>query len=414
MKNQITIATVGLIVLCMFGWYIDSLAHNEITEAVRWVVYALAFAIIAVLVGVSIVAVLIINERILKERADRKVMERDSKVMVVRAMEGEQVYIRDTDDKVTWRSAHLDGRIYANGRGTLPSQVEMAAWQTYMLRGRPNVISQGIEAQYLPAPTQVDLLAALDSVQRCLIVGPSDSGKTTLLQWLISRKVQTSKTIVIDPHGWPDKWPNSTVVGTGRNYAEIERGLDALVQLMTKRYDEIGKGMVVEGTHPRVTILIDEWRAIVYNVKGASEAIKALLTESRKAAFSVFVASHSDRAKPLGLEGEYDLKDGFAVVRLSNVNGQRQATLETGNGEVPAILPGPFTGTVPYSVNIDNLTFTEVDMEPEPTVAEACILRLYSEGKSISAIAEEVFGSKGGNQNQQVKEILQKYKGVKV
>jgi energy-coupling factor transporter ATP-binding protein EcfA2 len=261
----------------------------------------------------------------------------------------------------------------------------------------------------LPAQTQVDLLAALDSVQRCLIVGPSDSGKTTLLQWLISRRSQTSKSIVIDPHGWPDKWPSSTVVGTGRNYIEIDRALDALVRLMTKRYDEIGKGMVVEGMHPRVTILIDEWRAIVYNVKGASEAIKALLTESRKAAFSVFVASHSDRAKPLGLEGEYDLKDGFAVVRLAVVNGQRQATLDTGNGEAPATLPGPFVGSIPQVVDIDRLTFTEADLEPEPTVTETHIMQLYGQGESFNEIARQVFGNTGGKQTKRIKEILQKF-----
>ena len=112
-------------------------------------------------------------------------------------------------------------------------------------------------------------------------------------------------------------------------------------------------GSLVKKGHFRITILIDEWRAIVYNVKGASEAIKALLTESRKAAFSVFVATHSDWAKPLGLEGEYDLKDGFAVVRLSVANGERQATLDIGNGEIPASLPGVYP---PVSVKIDHNT----------------------------------------------------------
>jgi hypothetical protein len=109
---------------------------------------------------------------------------------------------------------------------------------------------------------------------------------------------------------------------------------------------------VAEQAHFRITILIDEWRAIVYNVKDASEAIKSLLTESRKAAFSVFVATHSNRAKPLGLEGEYDLKDGFAVVRLSIANGQRQATLDMGNGEVPVMLPGTYPTQNPQVIDV--------------------------------------------------------------
>lgn len=214
--------------------------------------------------------------------------------------------------------------------------------------------------------------------------------------------------IVIDPHAYPQKWPGCVVVGTGRNYPEIGKALDALVRLMTKRYEEIGKGIVAEQAHSRITILIDEWRAIVYNVKDASEAIKALLTESRKAAFSVFVATHSDRAKPLGLEGEYDLKDGFAIVRLAIANGQRYATLDMGNGEVPVLLPGTYPTQHPPVIEAEEV----INLEPELTPEEARILELHEQGENISAIAAAVFGSKGGNQNQRVREVLSKYNQV--
>jgi hypothetical protein len=236
-------------------------------------------------------------------------------------------------------------------------------------------------------------------------VGASDSGKTTLLQWLVSRRLQSSRVIVIDPHTYPDKWPGCIVVGTGRNYQEIGRALDALVRLMTKRYEEIGKGTVAEQAHARITILIDEWRAIVYNVKGASEAIKALLTESRKAAFSVFVATHSDRAKPLGLDGEYDLKDGFAIVRLSVVNGQRQATLDMGSGEMPVMLPGRYPT---QSVEVAEAGEV-IDLRPEPTPTEARILTLHAEGVSYNEIARQVYGHIGGKQTNQIKEVLAKF-----
>jgi hypothetical protein len=404
MKRQIIPTIAGIILLVILCWYLDRIAHQEITDAARFIVSGLAYTIIAALVGLLIFAGFLVRERVLKERANRQVMEREAKVMYLIANEGQQVYIRDTDPKATWRNAHLDVRVVANGQQTIPSPIELTAWQTYMLRHRPNMISE-IAPSLLPAQTQIDLLAALDSVQRCLIVGASDTGKTTLLQWLVSRKAQTSKVIVIDPHAYPDKWSGCVVIGTGRNYPDIDRALEALVCLMTKRYDEIGKGVVAEEGHSKITILIDEWRAIIYNVKGASDAIKALLTESRKAAFSVFVATHSDRAKPLGLEGEYDLKDGFAVVRLSVVNGQRQATLDLGSGEIPALLPGPFTGNDPQIIETDEF----INLEVEPTPAEAHILKLYEEGQSISAIAATVFGSKGGNQNQRVKDVLSKY-----
>ena len=266
----------------------------------------------------------------------------------------------------------------------------------------------------LPAPqaAPVDLLAALDSVQRCLIVGASDTGKTTLLQHLVTRRLQSSKVVVLDPHAYPDKWPGCKVMGASRNYIEIDQALTGLVQLMTKRYEDIGRGLVVEGHHPRLTILIDEWRAIVFNVKGASEAIKALLTESRKAAFSVFVATHSERVKALGIEGEGDLKDGFAVVRLSIINGQRLATLDTGNGEAPARLPGSFRVALDLRSNPTGPVMESseyINLEVEPTPTEAAILTLHRQGQNHKGICEAVGWTPGGKQYQRIAEVLAKF-----
>jgi hypothetical protein len=259
----------------------------------------------------------------------------------------------------------------------------------------------------LPASTQpVDLLATLDRVQRGLIVGASDTGKTTVLQWLVSRS--RSHVVVIDPHAYPGKYPgNCRVIGQGRNYGEIDRALAALVQLMTRRYDEIGRGAVAEMAHRRVTVLIDEWRAITGNLgKPASAAIKTLLTESRKAAFSVFVASHSDRAEPLGLKGEYDLKDGFVIVKLSIVDGQRQATVDFGSGEVPAILPGPFVVSLPALRPREPLDLTPAD--PELTEQEQRIVELKAEGLSNRAICQEVFGYVSSNKYSEIDAAVQR------
>jgi len=268
------------------------------------------------------------------------------------------------------------------------------------------------DPQAAAAPT-VDLLAALDNFQRVLIVGASDTGKTTLLRWLVARRLAASKVVIIDPHGWPGKWPTrAIVVGTGRAYTDIDRALTYLVQLMGKRYDEIGRGEKAEMGHDKMTILIDEWRAITGNLgRPAGDAIKALLTESRKAAFSVFVASHSDRAKPLGLDGEYDLKDGFAVVRLTVVNGQRLATLDTGSGETPAALPGPYHAAPQAAADVGypaNLTAADLT-DPQPTPAEAHILTLHRAGESLNEIARQVYGSSGGKQADLIKRVVERY-----
>jgi len=384
---------------------------TELIGVTRFVVYILAMTLALTAIGLSVLFILSVRERVLTRQAARKQLQREAEVYAI-VSETHGVFVREMNPSAAWRPLHLNPTTYQNGLQAEVSAAELAAWQTWTLRHRPHPIKP-VEPHLLSAPPQIDLLAVLDAVQRCLIVGASDSGKTTLLQHLVRRRLHLSKVVVIDPHAYPDKWAGCVVVGTGRNYAEIDRALTALVRLMTKRYDDIGKGAVGEGHHPRLTILIDEWRAIVHNVKTAGEAIKALLTESRKAAMSVFVASHSDRAKPLGLAGEYDLKDGFAIVRLFIVNGQRQATLDTGTGEVPALLPGPYAGQILLEASADDSDPDEpMLLEVEPDATEATILNLHAQGQSISAIAETVFGSKGGHQNQRVKEVLVKFERV--
>jgi hypothetical protein len=50
-----------------------------------------------------------------------------------------------------------------------------------------------------------------------------------------------------------------------------------------------------------------------------------------------------------------------------------------------------------------------LNLEPALDPTEARILDLYRQGESISAIATAVYGSKGGNQNEQVKTVLTRF-----
>lgn len=411
MKRLTLFVLAGLIILFVLGWYIDSIVHAEIVLATQIILGVVTFSVIILAIALLIFAFLVLSERFLTERANRKLAQTQSNVMVVKAHEGEQVYIRDIDKQALWRNAHLDARTYANGQQTLPTQAEIIAWQTWALRNNrlPNTIDK-VVPQLLPPMVSTDLLTELDNIQRCLIVGASDSGKTTLLKHIVKRRTLNSEVVVIDPHASPSKWQGCKVAGLGRNYEEIDKVLNALVRVMTKRYDEIGKGVVIEGQHTPLTIIIDEWRAIVKNCgKAAGEAIGDLLTESRKAAFSVFVATHSERAKPLGLEGEYDLKDGFTIVRLSIVNGVRQATIDKGNGEVQVNLPSPNIGQIQPVIEMDEL----INMEVEPDPFETEILDLWDSGVRVKAeISDKVFGSKGGNQYKKIQEVLEKFNRI--
>ncbi len=251
-------------------------------------------------------------------------------------------------------------------------------------------------------------MTVLDNAQCALIVGAKDTGKTTLLKHVIARRLSWSHVLILDPHSHPSRWPpGCQIVGTERQFDQIANALQALMSLMNKRYRDIGKGLVQEGEHESVTVIIDEWRAIVYQLgKSAADAIKTLLVESRKTNINMFVGTHSERVKALGIEGEGDLKDGFVMVRLriNQATNQRSATLDYGDGEIDVDLPGPFID--PYQER----QFLEISAEPEPNDNEALVLQLYDEGETrYNEIARQVYGSVGGKQTQRIKQTLQKF-----
>lgn len=237
------------------------------------------------------------------------------------------------------------------------------AWSYFQASHKPEARIVG-DALQLPAPESIpDLMVILRTAQRVLVKAASDGGKTTLLQHIAAQRIITEAVLILDSQSYPDKWPDRcNVVGTGSNHPAISVALDRLIDLMVRRYKEIGDGTVREGQHPRLTIIIDEWMAIVDQCPNAGDVIRRLLTESRKAAFSVFIGSHSERVKSLGLDGRGDLRDGFLIVRIEIENGQRVATYDTGRGERPCLLPGEFVRPQPGGViEIEAIAATESD-----------------------------------------------------
>lgn len=380
---------------------------KEIAQAIIIVAYTVA-GLLALIFGLLAgLTVWYVVERIRLLRARRIEAEKRAHVLTVTA--GNQVFIRDTDLKATWRAMHLEARTYINHQDYEPSDQEMHRWQWFNAPKR----LPGKIVEFLPAHAPVDVLAALDNAQCALIVGQRDSGKTTLLQHVIQRRLGKSRVLVLDPHSHPTRWPQGClVIGTERDFVKIETALKGLLVLMNKRYRDIGKGLIPEGEHEPVTVIIDEWRAIVFQLgKPAADIIKTLLAESRKTNIDVFVGTHSERVKPLGIEGEGDLKEGFVVVRLS-INKQtqeRKATIDFGEGELPARLPGPFTGPAPDHLQLQDPNDL-IPLEPEPNEEERKILEMHRAGESLRSISKAVYNGKVGQfYNQKIQAVLEKY-----
>ncbi len=398
MKKQVIISLV------IFAAILVVIFYDEISQAIRIISYTITCLLVLSFLLIIGPLLWYVVERMRLLRARRIEAERQAHVMTITV--GNQVFVRDTNQSANWRAMHLEARTYINSQYSEPSSPEIQRWQLFNAPQR--AVNKSMEL--LAPQSQVDLLAALNTAQCALIVGQRDSGKTTILQHVISRRLTQSSVLVLDPHSHPTRWPQGCeVIGTERDFQKIENALKGLLALMNKRYRDIGKGLVREGEHEPVTVIVDEWRAIVYNLgKPASEIIKTLLAESRKTNIDVFVGTHSERVKALGIEGEGDLKEGFVIVRLTvnKMTKERIATVDYGDGEIPAALPGAFIAQGPQILDSSDL----IDFEPEPTPEEARVLEMYRANESLRAISKAVFDGKVGQfYNQKIRQVIEKY-----
>jgi hypothetical protein len=195
-----------------------------------------------------------------------------------------------------------------------------------------------IPGRYQPETGKV--LKVLEKALTVVIIGPQGTGKTTLLQHIISQNRNLGENIIIDPHGFPDKYlPDMPIAGTGRNYVEIQRVMESVIATLNTRYE-----MYTGQDFKPIFVYIDELTLLSEKVSIFQEFMRCMLTESRKVGIRLFACVHSDRVKILGLEGAGDLADGVTWVRLrKSHDNQRWADVVFPDGQQRRCsLPGIF------------------------------------------------------------------------
>lgn len=359
--------------------------------------------------GLFIVGLTLLSGLWLKERFDQSVIaSRKQNIDTIQDGLGQLFVIDHKRDTI--RALTTNPKTHINGHFEEPTQAEMMLQALFFQAiGKGHTNLQPSTPLLLPSTTEQipDLMGILRTAQRVLIRAASDGGKTTLLRHIADSRIKQGGVIVLDSQSYPDKWPVGCKVVS--EHADITVALDNLIDLMVRRYREINQGLVQEGKHPKLSIVIDEWMAIVNQCPNASDVIQRLLTESRKAAFSVFIGAHSERVKSLGLDGRGDLRDGFLIVRIDNENGQRVCTYDYGRGERPCTLPGEYI--MPQEQPVFEI---EAIAKPVASELEQRIIDLFEDNKSFNQIAKAVYGTTGGNQTKEIKATLAKFGYVDV
>lgn len=239
-----------------------------------------------------------------------------------------------------------------------------------------------------------------------LIVGATGAGKTHAANYLLQARENVT---VLDPHDDGATWPvHCRVIGGGRDFPAIGESIKGAAELLDNRFKmrELGTGAHFDP----VTLAIDELPAIVAHDPNVSRQLMQIGMEGRKVGVFLLLLTQSVLVRSLGIEGQGDLRDNFATVKLDplpsgasedtprqctviigSINKPeseekylvpaRVPTVPTGYKSVPALVPNG-TGT---GENGMGTRFPHGDQPPQPATQE--------ESELIKLLAVQGFGA---------------------
>lgn len=203
----------------------------------------------------------------------------------------------------------------------------------------PALLSARATTPLLPAPItvtgpEVPIPLPRPRQGHVLVAGPTEAGKSTAMRFILEAR---RDVVVLDPHSTTTDWGQARIIGAGRNYEEIGNYIYGMRDELTGRYAERARGKT---DFPLRTVAIDEMPSIV-DALGRDRAIATIwrqwLREGRKVGLFLMVSTQSLRVKTLGIEGEGDLLENFALTLAMGPLAQREYGSLVAGMERPAV-----------------------------------------------------------------------------
>ena len=279
-------------------------------------------------------------------------------------------------------------------------------------------VKGGQGASFLPIPENTPALPMpqlqplpMFPDRHLLIAGATGSGKTHAAKYLLAGRQNVT---VLDPHDDGATWPGHChVIGGGRNFQAIAQSIKDAGALLDNRYHlrDIGGG----GHFDPVTLAIDEIPTIIAHDPDVSKQLMQIGMEGRKVGVFLLLLTQSVLVRSLGIEGQGDLRENFATVKLDPLpagvssDTPRTATVIIGNlnkpeseekylvpplvSSVPALVPDVPEGRK-YETGTRFPTLGTNGNQPQPGTAEetALIKDLAARGFGMGKIADLLGG----------------------
>jgi thymidylate kinase len=291
---------------------------------------------------------------------------------VITAPLGHQVFVQDDKGHAIYHALHLERRTYSNGRYEEPTPGEAAAWLQFN-QPKKAIVNQELLLQDMKsANPKPQLLPLLERAWKVFLVGNEGSGKTTLLKALLGQHLNRGPVIVVDIHGHKDHWPGAKVVGTGYDLEGVMTTFDRFIAEIKYRYGLIAKEADAATKMTPITLICDEFSALVYNLKkndyDVSEFMRMMATEVRKTNISFVFASHIETLTGTGMDGAAKLLDSFVRVKLAydQISQERNYTVDLGDGQGPREVDN----VLPLSSGISPPSLFDIGNLSEPTLSK--------------------------------------------
>ncbi len=237
------------------------------------------------------------------------------------------IYFQETGDREQpsnlEESTPLDYAIYA-----VLWLYDRAAGMLQKLRGGDQQHMPGYDP-HMPADP---LLEQLATALHLLVIGPSRSGKTSLVHALALNWRQTNRVIVCDPDAAPGLWNGCEVYGAGDDFSQIDKALLILIGEISIRRAERAKGT---RQFAPLRVILCEYADIARSCTQAREIIEVCLRRGGKLNISLVIDVQDKQRKTLDLDGATHLLQNFSHICeiRQSANGERTAVVTRNDGE---------------------------------------------------------------------------------
>jgi hypothetical protein len=210
--------------------------------------------------------------------------------------------------------------------------------------------------------SEFDWIQRLISPSALLIFGGDGSGKTTFtLDVIRQRQDKGHRTIALDPHAHPGKWPGCEVIGGGLGFPEIKKTIANLQILIHQRYSKIQTGDVKPCGFQPITLVCEEMTDWVSSVDNA-ELLILKMGDYRKVNLHLIMVAHGDTMSQIAApQGSNEvIKNCLTKLRLFSKPGK--------NGEPVPAFKGQFKPPLQNSVDVEIPQVTPITSKERPEI----------------------------------------------